>query len=361
MHKTEDGFTLGIYNTGKAIAHNELPKLFDRFYQVETKSVKSNVKGMGIGLELAKEITLLHGGSIVADSLSKQGTCFFVSLPFNLDKEVTSSGFKIEGSFYEVPKVASKKQTDTIKVDSKRANILLVDDNQEIRDYIKDVLGTEYAIDEAENGREALEKIDTGFYDLVISDIMMPWMDGFQLMEQLNKEKYKGIPILVVSARTSESDKMKVLDDGALDFLTKPFNPKELSQRVANILKYRDNWNAYDDLNHKHKTQIEKDLLSKLHNLIHEHIDDPKLSVAMIAGELCMAERSCYRLIKTLTGKTPLEYIKSLRYEYAYNLLSKRKVNSISEAARLIGISNATYFSNQFKKRYNVYPDGLLH
>ncbi len=361
MHKTEDWFTLGIYNTGDAIAQDVLPKLFDRFYQMEAQQVRSNVKGMGIGLELAKEITLLHGGSIVADSLSKQGTCFFVSLPVNLDKEVTSTGFQIEGSYYELPQPASKRSTDTIKVEAKKANILVVDDNQEIRDYIRDILGQEYGIDEAENGREALVKIDKGFYDLVISDIMMPWMDGFELMEQLNNEKYKGIPILIVSARTSESDKMKVLDDGALDFLTKPFNPKELSQRVANILKYRDNWNAYEDLNHKHKTQIEKDLLTKLQTLVHEHIDDPKLSVAMIAGELCMAERSCYRMIKTLTDKTPLEYIKSVRYEYAYNLLSKHKVNSISEAARLIGISNATYFSNQFKKRYNVYPDGLLH
>ena len=129
---------------------------------------------------------------------------------------------------------------------------------------------------------------------------------------------------------------------------------------MANILKHKNSWNAYDDLNHKHKTQIEKDLLGKLQNMVHEHIDDPKLSVAMIADELCMAERSAYRMIKTLTDKTPLEYIKSLRYEYAYDLLAKRKVNTASEAARLIGVSNSTYFSTQFKKRFNVSPDGLL-
>ena len=165
---------------------------------------------------------------------------------------------------------------------------------------------------------------------------------------------------MIVSSRTSETDKLRVLDDGAFDFLTKPFNPKELSQRVANILKYKNNWNAFADLNIRHKSKIEKDLLGKLRTLIGEHMDNPKLSVAMIADELCMAERSAYRLIKTLTGKTPLEYIKTLRYEYAYDLLSKSKVSNASEAARLIGISNPTYFSTQFKKRFNISPDQLL-
>lgn len=361
-HKLNDGFTLCIYNTGKAISQEMLPHLFDRFYRGKEEGLRSNVKGMGIGLELAKEITELHGGHIMADSLNKYGTCFFISLPYNLDIEIDPNGVKIEGNVYEknVPKAIPKKDTHTIKVDSKKANVLIVDDNQEIRDYVKEILSDEYAIDEAENGKVALDKIDTGYYDLVISDLMMPWIDGFELIKRMNEERYKDIPILIVSARTSESDKLKVLDDGALDFLTKPFNPKELSQRVANIMKYKNSWNAYDDLNHKHKTRIEKDLLSKLQNLIHQHIDDPKLSVAMIADELCMAERSAYRMIKTLTDKTPLEYIKSLRYEYAYDLLAKRKVSTASEAGRLIGVSNSTYFSTQFKKRFNVSPDGLL-
>ncbi len=361
-HKLNDGFTVCIYNTGKAISQEVLPHLFDRFYRGQEEGLRSNVKGMGIGLELAKEITELHGGHIMADSLNNYGTCFFISLPYNLDIEVDPNGVKIEGNVYEknVPQAIPKKDTQTIKVDSKKANVLIVDDNQEIRDYVKEILSDDYAIDEAENGKVALDKIDTGYYDLVISDLMMPWIDGFELIKRMNEERYKDIPILIVSARTSESDKLKVLDDGALDFLTKPFNPKELSQRVANIMKYKNSWNAYDDLNHKHKTRIEKDLLSKLQNLIHEHIDDPKLSVAMIADELCMAERSAYRMIKTLTDKTPLEYIKSLRYEYAYDLLAKRKVNTASEAARLIGVSNSTYFSTQFKKRFNVSPDGLL-
>ena len=361
-HKLNDGFTICIYNTGPAISQEVLPHLFDRFYRGKEEGLRSNVKGMGIGLELAKEITELHGGHIMADSLNNYGTCFFISLPFNLDVEIQEDAVQIEGNLYEknVPEAIPKKDTQTIKVDAKKANILIVDDNQEIRDYVKEVLSSDYSIDEAENGKVALDKIDTGYYDLVISDLMMPWIDGFELMQRMNEERYKDIPIMIVSARTSETDKLRVLDDGALDFLTKPFNPKELSQRVANILKYKNSWNAYDDLKHKHKTQIEKDLLGKLQNMVHEHIDDPKLSVAMIADELCMAERSAYRMIKTLTEKTPLEYIKSLRYEYAYDLLAKRKVSNVSEAARLIGVSNSTYFSSQFKKRFNVSPDGLL-
>ncbi len=359
-HKKNDGFTICIYNSGKAISQDVLPHLFDRFYRGQQEGQRSNVKGMGIGLELAKEITLLHDGSIMADSLTHEGTCFFISLPYNLDKEVANESVKIEESFYQKPEPTAKKDTNTIHIEGKKANILIVDDNQEIREYIHDILAEEYAIDEADNGQIAMEKIEKGFYDLIIADLMMPWMDGFELLQNLNQEKYSSIPVMIVSSRTSESDKMKVLDDGALDFLTKPFNPKELSQRIANILKHKRSWNAFQDIGHTHKNQIEKDLLIKLRSVILQHIDDPKLSVALIADELCTAERSAYRMIKTLTGKTPLDYIKSLRYEYAYDILTKGQVKSLSEAARSIGISNATYFSTQFQKRYGVAPDSLL-
>ncbi len=359
-HKQNDGFTICIYNTGKAIAHEALPHLFDRFYRGEEGGQRTNVKGMGIGLELAKEITLLHGGSIMADSLTHEGTCFFISLPYNLDKEVLTNNVKIEEKIYQKPEPVARKDTHTIHIEGKKANVLIVDDNPEIREYIKDILDEEYAVDEAENGEVAMEKIDKGFYDLIIADLMMPWMDGFELLRELNDEKYNGVPVMIVSSRTSESDKLKVLDDGALDFLTKPFNPKELSHRVANILKHKKNWNAFENIGHTHKNQIEKDLLIKLRKVILQHIGDPKLSVALIAGELCTAERSAYRMIKTLTGKTPLDYIKSLRYEYAYDILEKGKVKSLTEAARSIGISNATYFSTQFQKRYGVTPDALL-
>ena len=359
-HKKDDAFTICIYNTGKAISQAALPHLFDRFYRGQEEGARSNVKGMGIGLELAKEITLLHGGHIMADSLSKEGTCFFISLPYNLDKETEKDPYEVLDLSMQMPKITMKKDTQTIRIKSGLPNILIVDDNQEIREYIRDILDQDYAIDEAENGQIAFEKIDKGFYDLVIADLMMPWMDGFELMEKLNDEKYSGIPVMVVSSRTSESDKMKVLDDGALDFLTKPFNPKELKQRIANILKHKKSWNAFRDIEQSHKNNLEKDLIVKLSKVIHEHIDDPKLSVAKIADELCTAERSAYRMIKTLTGKTPLDYINSIRYEYTYDLLSKKKVSSVSEAARSIGISNTTYFSTQFRKRYNVPPDVLL-
>ncbi len=352
-------FTICVYNTGEAISHDVLPHLFDRFYRGQQSVGRSNVKGMGIGLELTKEITLLHGGSIMADSLTHEGTCFFISIPFNLDHEVEED-VPVNTTAYVKPIPKAKKDTQTIHIDEKRANILIVDDNQEIREYIRDILGGEYATDEAENGQIAMEKIEKGFYDLVIADLMMPWMDGFELLQNLNQEKYNGIPVMIVSSRTSESDKLKVLDDGALDFMTKPFNPKELSSRIANILKHKRSWNAFQDIGHTHKSQIEKDLLIKLKNVILQHIGDPKLSVALIADELCTAERSAYRMIKTLTGKTPLDYIKSLRYEYAYEILSKGQVKSLSEAARSIGISNATYFSSQFQKRYGVSPDSML-
>ena len=187
-HKANDGFTIGIYNTGRAISNEVLPHLFDRFYSSrgQEDGLRSNVKGMGIGLELAKEITLLHGGSIIAESLNRYGTCFFISLPYNLDKKLGDPKKEENTLPARQPQVTVKKDTQTVKVDSKKANILLVDDNQDIRDYIKEILEKDYAIDEAENGQVALAKIDKGYYDLVISDLMMPW-DGWLRTNEANE------------------------------------------------------------------------------------------------------------------------------------------------------------------------------
>ena len=355
------GFTIGVYNSGDAIPQKSLTHMFDHLNNNDQSRPKKII-GMGIGLELAKEIITLHNGSIMVDGLAQQGTIFFISMPFNHDKKVAKN-INIEGVDYKklTPHINLGKKLDTIKYDPKKANVLIVDDNEMIREYIKDILEHDFAVDEAENGSEAYSKITTGYYDLIISDLMMPFMDGFELLKTLKNEKHRDIPVMIVSVRTDESDKLKALHDGSLDFLTKPFNPEELRHRVTNILKYKNSKGAFDDLNQKHKEQIEKDILGKMHSLIHDHIDDPRLSVAMIADELCMAERSAYRMIKNLTGKTPLDYVKSLRYDHAYELLSRHKVGSISEAARLIGVTNSTYFSAQFKKRFKVSPDSLLN
>jgi YesN/AraC family two-component response regulator len=219
----------------------------------------------------------------------------------------------------------------------------------------------------AENGQRALKLLETKKVDLVITDLMMPFIDGFELLERFkNDENLSKIPILVLSARTSEEDKEKVLSKGVNDFLCKPFNTKELLTRINNLLTKKTKWNKENhqaiSLNDTHLlVELEKNLLEKVERKIIANIDDPNLSVKDLADEIAVSERKFYRLIKKLTNITPFEYIKEVRLQYVKKLLTEKKLSNSSEAAKLIGMNNVSHFNVQFKKRFGKKLSDILH
>ncbi|MEP3389170.1 MAG: response regulator, partial [Reichenbachiella sp.] len=257
---------------------------------------------------------------------------------------------------------------DTLKKNDREtlATILVVEDHPEVRAYITDVIETSYQVIHAPNGLKALRMLETESVDLIITDLMMPWLDGFELLERLKEdEKYRKIPVLVLSARTSEEDKSRVLSQGVNDFLCKPFKPNELLQRVENLLNMKATWNNSDPNalvinNTETLADVEKSILNKVEQLIFDKIDDPHLSIGYLADQIAMSERNFYRMIKRLTDATPLELIKELRLQMAHKILNEKTVSNSSEVAKQIGINNVTHFNTQFKKRFGKSPKDLI-
>lgn len=362
---------LNITDTGEGIAKESLPYVFDRFYQSRNNEYRTR-EGLGIGLALVKELVGLHEGKISVESTVGLGSSFKMTFPEA--NRITGEGFVPHAIGYASERKhlydeIDREETAGVSLprqSEERAAILLVDDHPEIRYHIRQLLEDEYHLIEAAHGLEALEILKRNDVDLIISDLMMPWMDGFELIEAINSnEELNKIPILVVSARISERDHEKVLDKGINDYLQKPFQKKELVLRINNLLQQKQKWASghgdFDLLFEKNRMDVvEKDILAKIEALVMERIDDERLSVFDLSDAMAASERQVYRLVKKITGLTPYEYISEIRMKYVEYLIRKGKVKNASEAARSIGLKNVTTFSRQFEKKFGVKPSEIL-
>ncbi|WP_422361112.1 response regulator [Reichenbachiella sp.] len=380
MHLSGNGqnLQLSIKDTGEGIPPEKLPHIFERYFQAPDKDYKVQ-EGFGIGLALVQEIVHQHDASIEVESKFGRGSTFLVTIPYQTSNaeelyQLTDLSYSDEkqalyrdidnqlaGSRSMLPLGSSPK-----KEDQEKATILVVEDHPEVRAYITDVIEVNYKVLLAPNGLKALRVLENETIDLIITDLMMPWLDGFELLERLKEdEKFRKIPVLVLSARTSEEDKTKVLSQGVNDFLCKPFKPQELLLRVENLLTMKATWNntspnALLINNTETLADVERALLKKVEQLIYDKIDDPHLSIGYLADQIAMSERNFYRMIKRLTDSTPLELVKELRLQLAHKILKEKTVSTSSEVAKQIGINNVTHFNAQFKKRFGKSPKDLF-
>ena len=364
VRSSDDRFILEVEDSGEGIDEAYLPYVFDRYYQTPDNQHKER-EGQGIGLALVKELTQLHGGEVEVHSRKGEGTTFKLSYPLNLDMKLESGRMnEIEEETMMGDLHVESREPERISIsrdEIKKPTILIVDDHNEIREYIRSIIEDDYQVLEAKNGQKALGILAKNRVDLIITDLMMPWLDGFGLIEALNKDnRFNSIPLMVVSARTTEEDRKKVLDQGINDFIAKPFDPDDLRVRISNRLQSNGEGgkNVWDDLlsDQERISELEQNILGKINQLVLHRIGDSKLSVKDIAMEICASERKTYRLIKELTDHTPLDYIKTIRFDYARELLTRQKVRSASEAAKAIGMSNVTQFSRQYKKHFGTDP-----
>ncbi|MEO9802751.1 MAG: response regulator [Reichenbachiella sp.] len=360
---------ISITDTGEGIPESSLPYLFDRYYQ-SPKNKYHVYEGLGIGLSLVKELVDVHGGDIQVHSKVDEGSTFTLTLPYM----VLEHGSEIipEQSEYIVSKneLWSELWEKTYKTnplaplstngqDPKNPKILLVDDHPEVREFIAKLIGQDYDVTEAENGLVALKILEKQKIDLVITDLMMPWMDGFELLEKIQEnEDWKTMPVLVVSARNTTDDQLQVLTRGINNILQKPFGKEEILLRIKNLLSQKDRWakNKNNTLLVNNKpliNDIEKELLEKVKKLITEQIDNPDLTVLVLADAMAASERKVYRMIKKLTELTPHEYIKEIRWHYLEKLIKSKSLKNPTEAARSIGMKNVTNFKKQFHSRFN--------
>lgn len=360
----EQQYEVKISDTGVGIKAEQLPYIFDRYYQSPENEYRS-VEGLGIGLSLVKELVSLHGGIIEAQSEPGNGTTFIIRLPKNL--EVDTEPFIISISDYIERKsflfkdtlTESKSLQSITNSESKEFSILVVDDHSEIREYIATFLLDKYNVFYANNGYEALDILGKTKINLVITDLMMPIMDGFELMDEL-KEKNNDLPIMVVSARTLSDDRQKILEKGVNEIMSKPFNEHEFVNRVANILTNKQLQEPLIVTHKDVKLEMQNEVLLKVNDLLKSRIKDSKVSVEDIAATIFASERTTFRMIKELTGLTPLEYITDFRLSVAHDLLSKKEFSTLTEISKAVGITSSTRFVQLYKQKFNVDPKEKL-
>ena len=369
LEKQSGSIILKISDTGVGISRDSLPYIFDRFYQSKDNEYRSR-EGLGIGLALVRELVELHNGNISVDSAPGLGTTFVVA--FSIEEEATISQ-PVPATTYtyisdrrhlydEIDRESAGANLP--KLEEEKSTVLIVDDHPEIRYHIRQILEDDYHIIEAAHGIEALEFLKRNEIDLVISDLMMPWMDGFELIEAIKKnDAYSKIPILVVSARITDTDHEKVLAKGINDYIQKPFKKKELLLRINNLLSQKDlqQVHPFDDLlDAQNQSSLESSIMSKLEQVVMEKIGDPNLSVYDLADALAASERQVYRLVKKITGMTPFEYVAEIKMKYVDYLIRKGKVKNATEAARSIGLKNVTVFSKNYEKMFGKKPGEVL-
>ena len=359
---------LKVKDSGKGIEEGEADKIFTPFYQIpETSGI--NLSGTGIGLSLVYTIVQLHRGVIYVDHTETKGACFVVILP------VSRSAFSEEQiESREIDKIAEITNTEDISVslpvtenkDQPKYKILLVEDDKDVRDYLKKSLEAEYIVIEAADGVRAYEKVVQDFPDLVLSDIMMPKRDGLELCTMIKNDIRIGhIPVILMTARSMVVHIKEGFQAGADDYIVKPFNMDVLQTRIRSLLASREQLKKLygkrfspDVMGIEVKSADER-FSQKLFDVIEKNISNEKLDVELLCTEIGISRANLYRKLKSITELSPMELIRNKRLEMAAKLLKESEMN-VSEIASHLGFNSHSYFSNSFKAFYGCTPTEFM-
>ncbi|MGD2086968.1 MAG: response regulator [Candidatus Aminicenantes bacterium] len=381
---------ISIRDTGPGISQEQLAHIFDRFYQAEGLKERSH-KGAGIGLALTKEIVLLHHGKIDVHSREGQGTEFVIQLPMGRDHlkpgEIVSTAEDVSGKGkckeIETLHVTEKLEEDQdnqdtgeiepvskVEIDVEETKmprqekdiILVVEDEPDVRKFIRSPLEPFYKVVEAKDGKEGIHKAKEIIPDMIVSDIMMPGTDGYELCRVLKKDiNTSHIPVVLLTAKASEESIIQGLETGADDYITKPFNTKMLLNRIKNLIELR----RQLQLKIQRKKMLlpseisvsspDEKFLKEFQGIIEKNLSDPDFGVDELSQKLIMGRSTLYRKIQALTGETPNQFILSYRLERGAQLL-REQCGNVTEVAFEVGFSSAAYFSKLFKEKFHQTP-----
>ncbi|MEJ7559015.1 MAG: two-component regulator propeller domain-containing protein [Pedobacter sp.] len=355
-----------IIDTGIGIPVENTSKIFDRFFQVDNTASVLN-QGSGIGLSIAKEFVDMHGGSIVVESEPGIGSTFAIELPVIVN--TVSDKLNLEFTeCCEMDKVVHVVATlDTHETSTEMQSILIVEDNEDYRFYLKDCLKPFYKVYEASNGQEGWQKTLANHPNIIVSDINMPFMNGIELCIKVKSDKRTNhIPIVLLTALTGEEQQIKGLETGANDYLSKPFNFEILNAKIRNLLLLnRTLKNTYTKQIKVQTPEVliesySDRLLNKVVLYIEENLNNPKLSVEDLSKHVGMSRGSLYHKILELTGISPVEFIRSVKLDKATVLLEKSDLN-VSQVAYTVGFATPNYFAKSFKAKYNMQPSEYIN
>ena len=381
----QNSIQVSVSDTGSGVDSKKLPNIFDRFYQADDNNTKYQ-EGTGIGLALAKELVELHHGTITVESEPDKGTTFTLTLPigkdhFNpedfisVDEQEEKEGDSIimveqEGYPDIISETQGSDEDDDILIqEDAKPLLLIVEDNQDMRYYIRSNISGDFRLTEAEDGEHGYAKAIEKVPDLIISDVMMPKMDGIELCRKLKTdERTSHIPVILLTARASMEDRLEGLETGADDFLTKPFDQQELIVRVRNLILQRKKLQEKFKQNAKQLglaqvlnlpesgfNSTDQKFLNKAFEIVNKHMEDEEFTAETFRNEIAMSKTQLHRKLSSLLGQSASVFIRSIKLKKAAELL-KSKAGNVTEIALQLGFSNPSYFSKCFKDEFGVNP-----
>jgi signal transduction histidine kinase/ligand-binding sensor domain-containing protein/DNA-binding response OmpR family regulator len=364
---SEAGFCIiSIKDTGMGMNSEYLGKIFDRFFQIKSSNTARMV-GSGIGLAFSKKITDLHHGSIDVRSQKNEGTEFIVKLSM----DPTLYGDNINENFITTDNIKAYNTKDfevpikNLNINTKEYSILIIDDNLDILNYLKDILIDDYTVLQAENGDLGYEVASSEIPDLIISDVMMPGKDGITLCKDLKSQiTTSHIPIILLTARTSTVFEVEGLKTGADDYITKPFNANVIKARIASLLENREKLRAHllnkvrfepTEVDFETDTDTENAFIQKAILLVEENLHNVSFGLEHMVDQLNMSQSTLYRKIKSLTGLSITAFIRSIRLKKAAYLILTEDLN-LSQISYEVGFNDYKYFRISFKNQFDCLP-----
>lgn len=377
-NKTYDRIRIEVSDTGDGISPEQMRQLFRRFHDGSYRQYRTI--GTGLGLSLTQDLVYLHGGTIDCKSEQGKGTTFTVTLPINKEAfapEQIDEEHKIDFSipantivdFKTIIPDVNDDQEGTGDVDEDSYKLLIVEDNLELLMLMQQLMKQYYRVYIARNGVEALDIIHKKDLDLIISDVMMPEMDGFELTREIKGDaNYSHLPVILLTAKTQEEDEKEALLVGADEFLTKPFRLKDLKLRIDNIIENRKRMQT--ELSQKTEKEVletiavgpspDEDFINRVLANIHEHLEDEDYDREALAADIGASSSTLYNKIRSITGMSVSMFIRDVRMKEARRLAIENPSIRVSDLAYRVGFRDPRYFSTCFKKHYGVQPKEFI-
>jgi signal transduction histidine kinase/ligand-binding sensor domain-containing protein/AraC-like DNA-binding protein len=354
-----------VSDTGIGIAPEDLENIFVRFYTDKRGSLTDT---NGIGLSLTKELLTLHRGTINVESQLNKGTVFTIRIPIDQmsypEAEINTPNLIVDNIINQEKDkyISSDVKISLSEIEKEDIQLLLVEDNEELLYLMYHILSKRYHVTIAKNGADALDAINKNEIDIIISDVMMPGIDGLDLSRALKSNiETSHIPIILLTAKNSNEDRIECYNAGADAYIAKPFDLKVLEARISNFIQSRRHkqrefrTDVILDTSTLETSNIDKEYLDKIIQIIQKNISESSFDVNMLAGKLLVSNSSLYRKVKGMTGLSPVEFIRNIRLKHASRML-KEGTYTISEIAYASGFSNPKYFSTCFKEEFNMTP-----
>lgn len=352
---------LVIVDTGTGISAQHIRHIFDRFYQIDV-----NHAGSGIGLASVKAFVELHEGTIAVDSTEGKGTVFTIDLPVIVMEEAGAVQEVHEARITQqaVVEELSDLETEEVAPDENKECVLIIDDNADVRDYVRSLLKDDYAVIEAPDGRAGLKKAMKYVPDAIICDVMMPVMDGLECCKQLKSElQTSHIPVMLLTACSLDEQRIQGFECGADSYIAKPFNSKLLLVRLRNLIdnhkRLKQFFGDRTTLSKESVSEVDKGFADRFRRLIEDNLSDSELSVEDLGSKMGLSRVQLYRKIKALTNYSPVELLRIARLKKAASLLASSE-KTISEITYEVGFTSPSYFTKCYKEYFGENPTDFL-